>query len=252
MYPWQGKPRGTPARALPRHAFVTYLENHDQLANLAFGERLRELAHPGALRALTALLLLAEPLPMLFQGQDTGTRAPWHFFVDHGDHLREPIRAGRAKFVAQLEQLATPEAQAALRDPSARATFDACVLDPRERDLARPGPGLALHRDLIALRREPAFEAGALDGVALDDRVIALRFAHDGGDRLLLVNLGATWKRAGVAEPLLAPPAGGAWTATFSTEHPRYGGHGTPPVFTSERIAIPAHAAVVLAPERAP
>nr|HEX4317221.1 alpha-amylase family glycosyl hydrolase [Kofleriaceae bacterium] len=250
LYPWQHQPRGTPARALPRHAFVTYLENHDQVANLGFGERLGDVAHPGAVRALTALLLVGQPLPMLFQGQDTGSRKPWRFFVDHGDHLRAPVRDGRAKFMAQLEQLATPEAQAMLADPSAHATFAGCVLDPSERDFARPA--VALHRDLIALRDTPAFAAGALSGVALDDRALALRFDHAAGDRLLLVNLGPTWKRASVAEPLLAPPAGMAWATAWSSEHPRYGGHGTPPVFGPERLAIPAYAAVVLAPERAP
>src|SRR6185503_21040701 len=130
---------------------VHFLENHDQVANSGFGDRLLALSNPGSYRALTALLLLGPQIPMLFQGQETGTRKPFRFFVDHDDELSKLVRHGRARFLTQFARLATPEAQAALPDPSARATFDDCILDARERDL--DAPMVQLHRDLIALRR---------------------------------------------------------------------------------------------------
>ena len=255
LYPWQRNPRGTPTRGLARSRFVHFLENHDQAANLGGGERLHAIADPATLRAATAVLLLSPELPLVFQGQETGSRRPWHFFVDHLDELHAPIRAGRAAFVAQFPRLATPEAQAALVDPCTESTFAACILDPGERTFANPI--VRLHRDLLAMRRDdPAFtdpRLDALDGAVLADRVFAVRYAQPDpdNDRLLLVNLGATFAQAVVAEPLIAPPLGTGWRLAWSSEDPRYGGHGTPRVFDRARLSIPARAAVVLAPDRA-
>ena len=242
-YPWQKQPRGTPTRGLQRHRFVNYLENHDQIANLGFGERLAAIADPATLRALTALTLLAPNLPMLFQGQEAGSTRPWHFFVDHCEDLRDPVRKGRAEFVAQFARLATPEAQAALLDPCDAATLRACVLDPAARSL--DNPAVRLHRDLLRLRRDdPAFtdqRPEALDGAVLGERTFALRYFQPDpmGDRLLLVNLGFTFTQASVPEPLIAPPRGAAWRLLWSSEAPTYGGHGTPAPATLERLALP-------------
>jgi maltooligosyltrehalose trehalohydrolase len=249
LYPWQRKSRGTPTRGLSRRRFVHFLDNHDQAANIGFGERIASLTDPATFRALTALLLLAPELPLLFQGQETGSVTRWRFFVDHRPELAEAVREGRAAFVAQFERLASPEAQATLLDPNARDTFAGCILDPRERTF--DNPIAALHRDLLALRRnDPVLSAPDpdLDGAVLSDRAFALRFTAAGADRLLLVNLGLTLAAASVPEPLIAPP-GAAWRLVWSSEHPRYGGHGTPVPFTRERLAIPAHASIFLEPE---
>ena len=68
-------------------------------------------------------------------------------------------------------------------------------------------------------------------------------------DRLLLVNLGATFQQASVPEPRIAPPRGMRWRLIWSSEDPRYGGHGTPPPFTEQGLAIPGRAALAFAPE---
>jgi maltooligosyltrehalose trehalohydrolase len=255
-YAWQDKPRGTPTRGLPRNRFVHYLENHDQIANLGFGERLAALVDPGLWRALTALTLLGPALPLLFQGQETGSTRPWHYFADHAGDLGAAVRAGRGAFVAQFARLATAEAQAALPDPCDPATARACVLDPAARTL--DNPAVRLHRDLLRLRRaDPAFtdpRPGAVDGAVLSEQAFALRFQQPDPmrDRLLLVNLGPTLTRASVPEPLIAPPRGAAWRLLWSSEDPGYGGHGTPAPFGRERFHAPARSAIVLAPEPAP
>lgn len=254
LYPWQKQPRGTPTTGRPRRAFVHFLENHDQCANLGRGERLAELADPGTIRAMTALLLLSPQLPLLFQGQETGTRTRWEFFVDHGGNLGEAVRKGRAEFVKQFDALATPEAQGALLDPCDEQTFRSCVLDPAERRL--DAPMVALHRDLLALRRgDPAFtdpRPEAIDGAVLSDHAFVLRHVRGGADRLLLVNLGPTFRKASVPEPLIAPPAKARWRLAWSSEDPRYGGHGTPPPLSENGLAIPAHAALLLVAEATP
>jgi maltooligosyltrehalose trehalohydrolase len=253
LYPWQRNPRGRPTRGIARNRFVHFLENHDQVANLGLGERLVSVSDPATLRALTALLLLSPALPLLFQGQECGATAPWQFFADHDEELRSVIRRGRAVFMAQFPRMATPAAQAALADPFAEATFRACVLDPRQRRL--DAPHVALHRDLLRLRRtDPAFtdpRPEALDGAVLSEHAFAVRYLQDDPtrDRLLLVNLGPTFARRAVPEPLLAPPERTGWRLAWSSEDPRYGGHGTPRPFDRVRLAIPARAAIVLVPD---
>jgi maltooligosyltrehalose trehalohydrolase len=85
----------------------------------------------------------------------------------------------------------------------------------------------------------------------LSDRAFVLRFAAAGAERLLLVNLGPTFAGISIPEPLLAPPAGTGWRLAWSSEHPRYGGHGTPEPFTRVRLKIPAHAAILVEPDPA-
>jgi maltooligosyltrehalose trehalohydrolase len=255
IYPWQNRPRGRSTRGVARHHLIHFLENHDQIANVGFGERLSGLTDPATLRALTAVLLLGPELPMLFQGQEHGATEPWRFFADHAPPLAAEVRDGRARFVAQFARLATPEAQAALAGPTAEATFRGCVLDPRHRRLDHPL--VALHRDLLQLRRrDPAFtdpRPDALDGAVLSDRAFVVRYSQPGPlrDRLLVVNLGPTYTSRATAEPLVAPPEGTGWRLVWSSEDPRYGGHGTPPPFHRMQLAIPARATIVLAPDPA-
>jgi len=240
IYAWQRNPRGTPARDLSRRSFVHFLENHDQVANLGFGDRLTTLAQPAKLRALTALLLLSPEIPMLFQGQEMGSRAPWRFFCDHDPELSALVREGRAAFLRQFARLATHETQAALPDPTTRATFDACILDEPPLD----NPWLRLHRDLIALRKQLPLDDD-VDGAVLGPETFCLRWP----ERLLLVNLGHTFRDNVLPEPLLAPPLRQGWRVQWSSEHPAYGGLGTPEPFTAARLAIPPCAAVLCAPD---
>ncbi|MDB4956887.1 MAG: Alpha-amylase-family protein [Myxococcales bacterium] len=253
VYAWQRNTRGTPSRGLPPASFVNCLENHDQVANTGYGDRLGAVSDTASFRAMTAVLLLAPQIPMLFQGQETGSMQRWNFFVDHDPELNKLVRHGRASFMAQFARLGTPEAQAALPDPSAGTTFDDCILEPELRDLTEPV--VQLHRDLLRLRREHAVftdqRPGVFDGALLSDHAFVLRwFGDDGrGDRLLLVNLGRTFREAVIPEPLLAPPLETGWKILWSSEHPNYSGHGTPEPFTVGRLAIPAHAAVLCAPD---
>src|SRR5262249_18705939 len=114
---WQNKRRGTPTLDLPPEAFVCYLQNHDQIANSAHGWRMHELASPGRVRALTALLLLAPCTPMLFQGQEFAASSPFLFFADHRPELAAGTRKGRAEFLRQFPSLATPAMQGRLPVP---------------------------------------------------------------------------------------------------------------------------------------
>jgi maltooligosyltrehalose trehalohydrolase len=249
---WQGKRRGRAMFDLSPARLVCFLENHDQLANSARGWRLDRLAAPSRLRAMTAYLLLIPAIPMLFQGQEFAASAPFHYFADHETALAEAVRRGRAEFLAQFPSIARTSLKADLPDPADEETFRACRLDHRE--WTAHAPWVALHRDLLALRRDdPAF-AGAgerrPDGAVLGPACFVLRFfaGEPGGDRLLFVNLGADLTLAPAPEPLLAAPTARGWRTLWASEDPRYGGLGLGPVERRSDWLVPGGSAIVLAP----
>ena len=208
-YAWQKKRRGTSALGLGPEAFVGFIENHDQVANSATGDRVRLTTSPGRYRALLALVLLAPWTPMLFQGQEFGANTPFLYFADMSEELREPVRKGRLKFLKQFPDLASARVQARLADPSDPDTFQRSKLDFSERK-KHPEIG-ALCRDLIRLRRKDKNfsrqERGTVDGAVLGPRCFVLRYFDSlGDDRLLVVNLGLALPLEIAPEPLLAPP----------------------------------------------
>lgn len=255
-YKWQRHRRGTPAFDLPPEVFVNFIENHDQVANSARGLRAHALAGPARLRALTALLLLMPATPMLFQGQEFASSAPFLYFADHGrePELARKVRRGRAEFLAQFRSIGTREMRAQLADPGDPQTFEQCKLDFAERESHREI--YDMHRDLLVLRRGDAVfgaqRKGGLDGAVLGAEAFVLRFfGEDADDRLLIVNLGADLNLNPAPEPLLAPPEGRLWTTLWSSEDPRYGGSGTPPLETRNNWCIPGRAAIAMRPARA-
>jgi maltooligosyltrehalose trehalohydrolase len=250
-YAWQKNRRGTPALDLPAESFVTFLENHDQVANTLRGERLSACSPPSLFRAMTAVMLLGPSTPMLFQGAEFGSTRPFLYFADHRPELAKKVDAGRRQFLSQFPSTVSDAAQALIALPSDDETFQSCKLDWSERD--RHPEMVALHRDLIRLRREdPAFAAARRDrihGAVVGDHALVLRFVCPQGDRALVVNLGRDLALGSVPEPLLAPPFGQRWRTLWSSEDPRYGGDGMAPVETDEGFRCPGRAAVVLEPE---
>jgi maltooligosyltrehalose trehalohydrolase len=240
-YRWQRKSRGSPALDRPAHAFVAALQNHDQVANTFTGQRIHELTSPGRLRALTALMLLGPMTPMLFMGQEVAASTPFSFFADQQGDLAQAVREGRKKFMRQFKDYATPAAQALLPDPTSLATFERCKLDPSER--VTHAAHLRLHRDLIAIRHTGA----ELDGAVLNEHAFVIRwFDEEGGDRLLLINLGEDLEMAIAPEPLLAPPRDRLWKQVWSSDDCSYGGPGSVDVTESPLWTLPAESAVLL------
>jgi maltooligosyltrehalose trehalohydrolase len=247
---WQKKPRGTPTFGLGPTAFVTFIQNHDQVSNSARGQRGHLLTAPGRYRAMTALLLLAPPTPMLFQGQEFASSSPFVYFADHKPELARLVYEGRKKFLSQFPSVVRQEVLAGVPDPADPKSFERSKLDPAERE--RHAGAYALHRDLLRLRREdPVLNprtAGQLDGAVLGPEAFVLRwFGPEDGDRLLVVNLGLDLRLEPAPEPLLAPPAGCRWEPLWSSENPSYGGDGVAPPLTEAGWCVPGHAAVLLA-----
>jgi len=251
-YLWQSKHRGTPALDLAPSAFVNFIQNHDQVANTARGERPNLLATQGKYRAMTALLMLMPGTPMLFQGQEFGATTPFLYFCDHKAEISKAVREGRAKFLAQFRSLSLPEMQPVFADPGNPHTFEMAKLDFSERE--KNAGTYRLHKDLIALRRTDALFSRprhrSIDGAVLSADAFALRyFSESHGDRLAVINLGTDLYLSPSPEPLLAPPLTRSWHVIWSSEDPKYGGLGTFPPDSEDNWRIPGNAAVVLSSE---
>jgi len=254
-YRWQKARRGTSLLGGSPKQFINFLESHDQVANLTHSARVQTLTSPGRYRAMTGLLFLMPQTPMLFQGAEFGASAAFPYFADHAADLARLVREGRAQFMSQFPSAKAAREQGVLLDPADERTFAGAKLDWSERE--RNAGTLAMHRDLIALRRaDPVisrrrgWKDGGLDGAVINDHCFVLRFiTDDDTDRLLVVNLGARFHADPIAEPLVAPPTDARWRTAWSSEDLKYGGLGVTELdVEGEGWWIPGEAAVLLVP----
>jgi len=144
-----GRPRGEASGGLAPTAFVNFLQNHDQIGNRPLGDRLENLVSKDAIEAALAITLLAPPIPMLFMGEEWGSKTPFPFFCDFTGGLAEAVREGRrreygwayAKFGSEVP------------DPLDLSTFRSAKLDWDSLNEEAGRQRLALVRDLLTVRR---------------------------------------------------------------------------------------------------
>jgi malto-oligosyltrehalose trehalohydrolase len=145
--------RGEPSGHLPPSAFVNFLQNHDQIGNRAYSERLTLLAAAEIVEALMAVLLLSPQIPLLFMGEEWGETNPFRYFTDFDGELASAVREGRRREFAKWPQFASEEHSALIADPNAESTFDESRLDWRTMHLPSHRARLQLVRTLIDVRR---------------------------------------------------------------------------------------------------
>jgi maltooligosyltrehalose trehalohydrolase len=208
--PFRDARRGEPSAHLPPLAFVNFLQNHDQIGNRAFGERLITLVSRDALKAAIAIQLLAPSPPLLFMGEEVGATMPFLFFCDFAGDLANAVREGRRREFARFPAFASPDARERIPDPLAIETFQRSKIAPAvenpDRDI------VALYRQLLDRRQREIVPR--LTGT----RPYAARYRSEGrglsvewdlpeGSRLMLIaNLSAT-----PAEPLAKPIGQSIW-----------------------------------------
>jgi len=224
---FRGRRFGASADDVPPERFVVFCQNHDQVGNRPFGDRL-----PAPARPLAAFCTLLAPfVPMLFMGEEYGERAPFQFFCDHIDPaIAAATREGRRREFAAFASFGQQ-----IPDPQDPATFAASKLT------RVPDQALAdLYRQLLALRRRIAPEAQARE-IAFDEDarwlrlrrgglMLACNFAHsqrgvpvgDGGRLVLATHPGVV-----LADGRLTPPAlAGAAVACEDDEGSPWGCRG--------------------------
>ncbi len=154
---FRGSPRGEPSGELPPTAFVSFIQNHDQIGNRAFGDRLNAFAAPDAVAAVSAVYLLLPQVPMLFMGEEWDSTSPFPFFCDFSGDLAEAIRDGRREEFRHFPAFRDEAARDRIPDPTAETTFaaaklmwDALAAPPHAAALDRTRRILAVRRDRVA------------------------------------------------------------------------------------------------------
>jgi maltooligosyltrehalose trehalohydrolase len=184
-----GGPRGEPTAGLPPYAHVLFLQNHDQIGNRAFGERLTCLTSPAALEAAIALQMLCPQIPLLFMGEETGCRTPFLFFTDHTDELADAVREGRRQEFAGFAEFADPDKRERIPDPNAVETFAASVPRPQ------PNSRFTFYQRLIGVRMQDIVPrlpgTTSLGAEVIGKKAVIARWCMGDGSRLTIVtNLG--------------------------------------------------------------
>ncbi len=191
MMEYRGETRGEPSAALPPVSFVAFAQNHDQIGNRAFGDRLAAGVAPDRLRAVAAILLLLPQIPMLFMGEEWGATTPFPFFCDFTGDLADAVRQGRRDEFKRFPQFQDPAQRDRIPDPLADATFQSAKLDWDAIDQ----PRLDITKELLATRRrhvEPLLahlDHGGSAEVLGAGAVRIVWHAGEAGRLILLANL---------------------------------------------------------------
>jgi maltooligosyltrehalose trehalohydrolase len=187
-----GQLRGEPSGGLAPTAFINFLQNHDQIGNRALGDRLESTVPSEAIEAALVITLLAPAIPMLFMGEEWGSKTPFPFFCDFKGDLAKAVREGRRREYAWAYAKYGNE----VPDPLEASTFQSAVLDWESRETTGR-KRLALVRELLATRaREIAPRlAGARfgDARAADNGLVTADWRLGNGATLrLTANLSKT------------------------------------------------------------
>ncbi|HET7594255.1 MAG TPA: malto-oligosyltrehalose trehalohydrolase [Stellaceae bacterium] len=197
MSGYRDETRGEPSAHLPPTRFVSFIQNHDQVGNNAFGTRLARLAKPEAIRVAATAYLLAPQIPMIFMGEEWGADQPFTFFCDFAADLAEKVREGRRREFAKFPEFRDEAARARIPDPCDAATFASAVLDWRAAEGPPYSEWLGWYRGLLALRaREIAPRLRGMRGNAGAWRALGPRALRvdwrlgDGSGLTLFANFG--------------------------------------------------------------
>ncbi len=229
-------PRGTDPVGVPASHFVVCIQNHDQIGNRAFGERLNHQIDRSAYRAASALVLLAPQTPLLFMGQEWAASAPFLYFTDHNAELGALVTEGRRKEFRHFTAFTDPNIRTRIPDPQAASTFEASKLNWEEREREPHRGTLRLYRDLLKLRKvEPALQAsGTHDAQAIAEGAVLLRrTARPGGEGILVLAALRPGVVAAVNEP--------GWTVVITTEDEAYTPFPRRPTITADDISTVVH-----------
>jgi len=168
---------------------VAFAQNHDQVGNRAFGDRIDRLAVPQALRAALACILLAPSVPMLFMGEEFAASTPFRFFCDFEGELAAAVTKGRRE---EFGRFARFRDRVAIPDPNAEATFLDSKLDWREREHPQGAERHAFYRECLRVRRDsivPLLGSIRHGGTfeLFGERIVRVTWPLDDGRRLMLM-----------------------------------------------------------------
>jgi len=137
---------------LPPTAFVSFIQNHDQIGNRAFGDRITSFAPAEAVRAIISIFLLLPQIPMLFMGEEFGASQPFPFFAHFEPELADAVREGRRAEFAQFPEFQDPYKRETIPDPTSEETYKSAKLNWAEATDDSHAEWAALYRELLKIR----------------------------------------------------------------------------------------------------
>lgn len=185
-----GRKRGSPSAHMPPGAFIDFIQNHDQIGNRAFGDRLVNGIDPTLYKALTAILLLSPHIPLVFMGEEFAETRPFLFFTDFEGDLAQAVRDGRRREFKDFKTFADEGVSLSrIPDPNAPSTFEACKIDWEKAGSAETREWRDWFRTLLHLRSRHVMpliaDAGGDAGRILESAEGTVAVDWRLGDRLL-------------------------------------------------------------------
>ena len=233
----------------PAAAFVFCIQNHDQVGNRPFGDRLNHEINGDRYAVASTVLLTAPETPLLFMGQEFSASTPFLYFTDHPEDLGRAVTQGRRDEFSGFRAFHDRTLRESIPDPQAESTFLASKLDLTERALH--AGVYELYRELLALRRGDAVlrhnDRSHTRATALTAQVLAIHRWWGSEHRVVLANFGPAVNLSLASHPSLSAVCHRPWQRLFSTGEPRFGGNGRHPQVIGSgegrSVAIPARSA---------
>ena len=223
-----GGPRGTDPAGIALFRFIVCLQNHDQIGNRAFGDRLHHKIDLAAWRAASVLLLLLPETPLLFMGQEWAAGAPFLFFTDHRPELGRLVTEGRRREFSRFPAFSDPETRERIPDPQCEATFRSSQLNWPEAEAEPHASVLRLYRRLLKLRREEPVLRGAAGFEVTPAGLDGLLVRWNAGDESAILAVIRLRGSGPLGEHL---PDGSIWEPLFTTEDETFAADPHPPRF---------------------
>jgi maltooligosyltrehalose trehalohydrolase len=229
--PFRRRRHGSPSRSIPAERFIVFSQNHDQVGNRMRGERLVHLAGFEAAKLAAGAVLLSPFIPLVFMGEEYGERAPFPYFISHGDPgLVDAVRKGRREEFHCAEE---PP------DPQAEATFASAKLNLALRDKDQHRALLELYRELIRLRKQTpslaALDKDAMEVVAWEKKGLLFVRRWTTADEVFIV-----YNFSSSREACEVPLVAGGWSKIVDSAEERWQGKGSALPRTLDANRIPS------------
>ena len=233
---------GNSSKDIPAGRFIVFSQNHDQVGNTMFGERLTSLLRLEGIKVAAGAVLFSPYIPLLFMGEEYGEETPFLYFVSHTDpSLVEAVRQGRKEEFRAFSWKGEPP------DPQNRETFLASKLNWERRGSGHHRVLLDFYQHLIEVRKTtPALSR--LDKRSLnvraseDDKVVFMQRGDNDRAVFCVLNFGLAAWTTGSFLP------GGLWRKIFDSAETRWNGPGSlsPEIVSGEGVLTVREQSLVL------
>lgn len=183
------RPRGTSSDGLSLESRLFCIQNHDQVGNRAFGDRLSTQISCAAFFAASALLLLSPEIPLIFMGQEWAAPQPFLFFTNHHEDLGRLVTEGRRKEFEHFSAFRDEANRERIPDPQALQTFLDSKLDWNMQNEPVNSACLRWYTKLLEIRKMLLQAAQFRVSRALNAKTILMQWESEAGNRLAVVAL---------------------------------------------------------------